>query len=239
MPALGARLVDGGPRDEQGRLARGRFYQKSDFAEYVVPAGPLAMGLPETEHVMYARGTHIAATAGGKALMQVYPAYFDRGRGRFCSHRHTPSAGQAGPPAAVLGAGCLYFSHPLFTQYRRNAPRWCRTLILNGLKLLLPEPLIRHDGPSTLRAALHEQAAERRRVLHLLHYIPERRGEQLDTIEEVIPLYGLALSVRAEQAPRRIYTVLSGEELPFRYEAGRVNFTLPKLNGQELVALVE
>ena len=239
LPALGVSLVDEGPRDEGGQLARGRYYPKSNFAEYVLPAGPLAAGLPPTEHVMYARGTHIAAAGVGETLMHVLPAHFDRGWGRFCSHRQTPSAGQAGPAAAVLGAGCLYFSHPLFTQYRRNAPRWCRTLFLNGLRLLLPAPLIRHDGPSTLRAAIHEQAGERRRVLHLLHYIPERRGEQLDTIEDVIPLYGLGLSVRAERAPRAITTALGGEELPFIYAEGRVNFTLPRLEGHELVVLAD
>ena len=46
----------------------------------------------------------------------------------------------------------------------------------NALDLLLPEPRVRHAGPSTLLVTLSEQLAHNRQVLHLLHYIPERRG---------------------------------------------------------------
>jgi len=68
-------------------------------------------------------------------------------------------------------------------------PRWCKTLLLNALALLLPEPLARHDGPSTVRLSLTEQAGHDRWIVHLLHYIPERRGEDFDVIEDVIPLH--------------------------------------------------
>ena len=86
----------------------------------------------------------------------------------------------------------IYFSSPLFTQYSRNAPQWCRRLFLNALDMLLPQPIVKHGGPSTLEVMINEQAAQKRQVLHLLHYIPIRRSREIDIIEDVIPLYDIS-----------------------------------------------
>ena len=139
-----------------------------------------ATGCRETEHAMYLRG------------LAVEPA--DRRRGARRSRRAVlrPHLGalllapadalvgaRAGRRRSCAGERSVYFAHPVFTQYDTNAPRWCKTLVANALALLLPEPLVTHDGPSTLRVSVTEQPDERRWVVHLLHYIPERRGRQL------------------------------------------------------------
>ncbi len=131
----------------------------------------------------------------------------------------------------------IYFSHPIFSPYERNAPRWCKRLFLNALDLLLPEPLVRHDGPSTLEVALNEQERDGRRVLHLLHYIPERRGQDFDVIEDVIALHDLGLGVREDREVRAVTLAPGGEALPFGRHDGRVEFVLPRLHGHQMVAL--
>ena len=68
--------------------------------------------------------------------------------------------------------------------YDAVAPRWEKQMVLNALALLLPEPLARHNGPSTLQVAVNEQAAEKCWVVHLLHYIPERRSQTIDIVED-------------------------------------------------------
>ena len=90
----------------------------------------------------------------------------------------------------------IYFAHPIFRQYNQNAPRWCKQLLLNALDMLLPDPLLRHDGPSGLLTSVNEQPAENRWVVHLLHYVPERRGQDFDVIEDVLPLYDVPVSLR-------------------------------------------
>ncbi len=112
----------------------------------------------------------------------------------------------------------IYISSPIFSQYNQNAPLWCKKLVLNALDLLLPEPLVRHDGPSSIFATLNEQAAENRQVLHLLHYIPERRGLDFDVIEDVIPLYDVAVSLRVEQPVAGVLLVPQGEAVDFAAE---------------------
>jgi len=243
LKALGVRLKSAGPRDLQGELVRGKPFMRGDYAEYVLPVGAIGQGLPETEHVMYMRGMDVEAEPGAEVLANKVLPYFDRTYQHFCSHRQTPSSGQAGPPAIVQRGRTIYFAHPIFTQYSRNAPRWCKALFLNALGLLLPEPLVRHDGPTTLQVTVNEQAAEHRWVVHLLHYIPERRSQDIDVIEDVIPLYDLKVSVRVPQKVKAVTCVPEEQpadeyiRLPFEWIGDRVEFVVPKLVGHQMVAL--
>lgn len=68
-------------------------------------------------------------------------------------------------------------------------------------------PAVRAQGPSTLMITLNEQPEEKWRVLHLLHIIPERRGEEFDTIEDVIPVYNIHASVRADFSAQEVTLV--------------------------------
>ena len=96
---------------------------------------------------------------------------------------------------------------------------------------------MRRRGAATMLAAVNEQAAERRWVLHLLHYIPERRGTDFDTIEDVIPVFDLKASVKIPRKVREVVAVPQGLKLAFAEKGGRVEFTLRKLDGHQMIAL--
>ncbi len=237
LDTLGVTLKDDGPRDASGALVRGRMFDHHDYAEYLLPQGRLAQGLRETEYVMYMKGVEVEALPGCEILAPKVLPYFDRTYRHFCSHRQTPSSGQMGGPAVVRKGRAIYFAHPIFAQYNQNAPRWCKLLFLNAMRLLLPEPLVRHQGPSTLQVSLTWQAARNRQVLHALHYIPERRGADFDVIEDVIPLYDVPFSVRLDRPVKSVTCVPQGKPLAFRQTSGRVEFILPELVGHQMVAL--
>ena len=237
LEALGVTLTGQNPRDRQGRPVRGRKYPKHDYTEYLLPTSAIGAGLPQTEHAMYLKGVSVAARPEAVVLAQTVASYFDRTYAHFCSHNQTPSSGQAVGPAVVRRGQAIYFAHPLFSQYAQNAPRWCKTLFLNGVKMLMPDPLLQHDGPSTLLTALNAQPAQQRQVLHLLHYIPERRGTDFDVIEDIIPLYQLALSVKVAEPVRAVRTAPQGESLAFEQRGGRVHFTVPQVVGHQMVAI--
>lgn len=205
--------------------------------DFILPGEKIAKGLPVTEHVMYIRGLEVAPTDEAEVLASVIEPYFNRTYQHFCSHAHTPSSGKVGYPGIIRQGKAIYFTHPIFTQYQKNAPLWCKQLLMNALDLLLPEPLVRIDAPSTTLVTVNEQRAENRWVVHLLHYVPERRGQDFDVIEDVIPLYNVKVSVNIEREIRDVLCVPQRTSLELGQNGDRVEFVLPKLIGCQMVAL--
>ncbi|NLE45429.1 MAG: beta-galactosidase [Chloroflexi bacterium] len=237
LKSLGVELGTPGSRDRRGRLVRGLNYPRGDYTEYLMPQGAIGQGLHATEYAMYMKGLDVRSRPGTEVLAQVVSSYFDRTYQHFCSHRQTPSSGQAVSPAIVRNGRAIYFSHPVFRQYNQNAPLWCKHLFLNAMSLLLPDPLLQHDGPSTLRVTVNDQPAENRWVVHILHYIPERRGQDFDVIEDVIPVYNVKVSVRAPAEVRQVTCVPEMDPLTFDQRDGRVVFVVPEVRGHQMVAL--
>jgi hypothetical protein len=234
---FGVTLLQPGPRDLEGNLVRGRAFERHDYCEYLLPKGPIGSGLPQTEHAMYRRGMFIQAEAGAEVLAPIVGSFFDRTYRRFCSHRQTPSCGSETQPGIVRRQRCIYFSSPIFSQYNDNAPRWCKLLVLNALQILLPDPLVKHDGPSTLQLTLTEQASHRRWILHLLHFIPERRSEALDVIEDVIPLFNLKVAVKTPAPLREVILVPDEAPSAFHSEESYTVFEVGRIDGHAMVSL--
>jgi hypothetical protein len=203
---------------------------------FIMPKGMIGEGLARTEHVIYNRAMEVKPFKGAKVLAFVNEPYFNRTWQHFCSHRHTPSAGKKGIAAIVQNDACIYFAHPIFFEYAKMGTPWAKTLLSNALDALLPDPLLVHDGPSTMVTAINEQKAEKRWALHVLHYIPERRAD-FDIIEDIIPLYDVSFSMRAPKGLKSVRCVPSGEALDFEVKDGRVTFTLPVLDANEVIEL--
>jgi hypothetical protein len=205
--------------------------------DFIVPNGEIGKGLPETEHVMYLPGLEVATLPGAEVLAEVRVPYFNRTYQHFCSHRHTPSSGILGYPGIIRSGNVIYFAHPVFTQYIENAPRWCKILVLNAIDLLLPQPLVRHNGPSTLQVTLNAQKAKNRWVMHLLHYIPERRSQTIDILEDIIPLYQIDLSIYTPELVENVILVPQQETIPFQVANGKTLFNLPRLDGHQMIEI--
>ncbi len=221
LDALGVKLVGEAP------------YQP----DYLVPQGAIGKGLPKTGHVMYMKALEVKPAKGAKTLCKVETPYFNRTWEHYCSHQHAPSSGKKGYAAVVRKGDCIYFAHPVFAQYEANAPLWVKRMVLNAIDELLGEPMVRHDGPSSVLAAINEQKREKRWVLHLLHYIPVRRSASIDVIEEATPLHDLTVGVKTPKQVRAVTCQPEGIDIPFSVEDGRATFTLPRMDGYQVVEL--
>ena len=208
-------------------------------ADYLRPLPELGADLEDTEYVMYERGLAVRPAEGARILAETVGPYFDRAWDHFCSHRQTPMdpANPQEYPAITCNAqgNVIYMAHPLFVGYRRQAPLWYKRLVLAALRLLLPAPLVTTDAPSTAQVTLLRQPQENRTVLHLLHYIPERRGLGFDTIEDVIPIHNVTVRFRAASEPRRVYLAPQDETLDHMYEDGYIHVTVPRVMGHQIV----
>ena len=205
---------------------------------FIQPGEDLQAGLEPTAYVMYLPAMHVEPTeSAARVLAGTERPFFNRTWRHFCSHAHAPASPEAGPPGVVEHNGCIYFAHPIFRQYQNNAPRWCRQLLSNAIDRLIGPPLVQTDGPSSLISVLRYQPEARRHVLHLLHYIPERRGEAFDIVEDVIPLHGLGVSVALPQPPSAARVVPEGRDLELKMSDGRAHFTLDRLDGHAVIEL--
>lgn len=235
LKCLGVKKVSDGPTDSKGELAIGNIYGRNNYTEYLIPTDQLAQGLDKTEHAMYAKGLPI--TADAEVLLYNTISYYDRTMPDFfCSHRQTPSSGERGTPAIVKNGKCLYFSHPIFSGYDRRAPRWYKRIFLNALDLVLA-PLVKINGPTTITCTFNRQESVKRSVLHLLHYIPEARGEEFDVLEDVIPVYNIKCAVRNDLNYSKARLVPENKSLEVSIEGGRIVFTVPEIVGHQMIEL--
>jgi hypothetical protein len=203
--------------------------------DFIVAEGDIAQGLYNTEYVMYLKAMQVALKKGAHQLIKTNVPYFNRTWEHFCSHKHTPSSGEYGYPAVVGYGNVVYFAHPIFTQYKKNAPKWVKILVSNAIDMLLDKRIIRHDGPSTLEADLNIQYDRNRYVLHLLHYIPERRTETMDIIEDIIPLYNIGFAVNVDKEVTDVKLIPQNIPVEFTKDGSMIRFTIPEIRGHQMV----
>jgi putative glycosyl hydrolase-like family 6 (GHL6) protein/glycosyl hydrolase family 42 (putative beta-galactosidase) len=207
--------------------------------DYVTARPEVAGGILPSEHVMYDRGLEVEPQGGAEVLADVWHPYFNRTYAHFCSHRHTPVERQSEFPAVVATENTVYFVHPLFASYLRSGVRTYKLLFLNALRRLVPGKLVETDAPTTAHITLMRQEPQGdrggRTVAHLLHYIPEQRCREIQTIEDVIPLFNVRLSVRLPREPERVYLAPDGRDLSFTWSDGRASLTVPEVRGHALV----
>lgn len=206
--------------------------------DFVRPLSVLAEGIADTQYVMYLRGQRVSPAAGGEVLAEIWEPYFNRTYQHFCSHAHTPVARRSELAAALRKGRVVYLTHPVFSTFAQYGMPFYKQLVLNALKLLLPNPLVLADAPSTLQVTWNRQPARRRSVVHLLHYIPERRTFAADYLEDAIPLYNVSLRLRTG-APQRVYLAPQREQIPFQIEGEYLSLTVPEVRGHQMVVLEE
>lgn len=206
---------------------------KEVYPDFLIAHGPLAEGLePENEYVIYKQGEELQPN-GAETILSARAPFFKRQGEKFCSHFYTPSAKGEEYPAVVQNGNVILFSHPLFTQYRQNAPFWCKKLLSNAIDRLLETKMIRHDGPSTMTVSVLDQPEQNRTNLHILSYIPVRKSMDIDIIEERTVLRQVTISV---ELPRKFTSArLVPESIPLKIENG--SLTIPEINGYAIVEL--
>ncbi len=196
-----------------------------------------ALGLPAEELVMYQGSVRVEADHKAEVVADTIAPYFNRCGRWFCSHQHAPSSREILHPAIVTTADSSYFSHPVFSIYASKAPRWVRTLVRHQCDRLLGQPLIQHNGPHSLIATLHHQPEHRRYILHLLHYVPEKRCSDLLIVDAVLPVNQLNLRVNLAGITS-VQTVLdNGKVVSWKSELDSVSIDLDCLMGYQLISM--
>ncbi len=214
-----------------------KFVGNAEYSpDYVVAGEAINQGLLDTEYVMYDRGFWVTPQDGTKVLASIYNPYFNRSYNHFCSHRQTPVEKDSGYPAVTKKGSIIYFAHPIFSMYHRHGARVYKQLVINSLRLLIPEKLVETNAPTTAHINLNFQKNHNRYIAHILHYIPERRCKDIEVIEDIIPLYNLKLNVKLPSMPEKVYCAPDGKKLDFECKNGYVEVVVPEVIGHQMIA---
>ena len=198
----------------------------------------------DTDHVVHAPARRLRPVApDAQVHAALVEPYFSRTWRHFCSHVQTPPLPRPGPHAAVVQRGALVgLAHGLFGAYAMHGNLPLRALLAACLERLLPAPLVRVRGPRHLEVNVHRQdldAGRHRLVAHLLSFAMRRRTPALDIIEDEQLCADVGLSLRWDQpfAPAKAYLAPGGEAVSWRLAAGRVEVSLPRVSGHQIVVL--
>lgn len=207
------------------------------YRDFILPNDRIGRNLYREDHVMYLRGAKIEADEA-EVLMHTREPYFDRANDKYCSHQHTPSSGRRGYPAVTRKGEVIYFAHPVFGIYYRYGARWCKSIVSDAIEMLLDKKLISHSGPSTLVTTINRQLEKSRDVVHLLHYIPEKRSQKLEIVEDVIPLYNIDFRVLVgDKKIKNIEKVPAQKSVTYQRKDDCVYFTVDEIRGHEMICI--
>ncbi len=195
----------------------------------------ISKDIPEMDYVMYERGNKIEATEKAEVLARVGRPYFNRTWRHFTSHRHSPFERLTDIPEIVKKDNIVYIASPIFRAYKIHGTFVYKKIVQNCLNLIITEKLIYTNLPSTAEVTLNRQ--ESSFILHVLHYIPERRAQELEVIEDNIPLYNIEMRVKTDVEPSRVYLVPQEEKLDFTFKQGYTIYDIPKVEGHQMIVI--
>lgn len=141
-------------------------------------------------------------------------------------------------PAIVMNDKVIHICFPLFTPYSNIAPVYLKNLLNNLIKKFLPDPVIKTSGlPSFARVFLTSQ--ENRKIVHILSYVPERRGN-IDIIEEPVEVRNIALNLRKDNLKiRSVYTAPNKKKLKFEIKENYIHTEIPSVKGYSIIVFEE
>ena len=222
----------------------------SDFQpDYLAPEDGWDADLVSSPFVLYEKSFRLRTGAGATSHAHIHDPYFNRSWKHFCSHQHAPARPEPSGYNGIVATGnVIYFAHPLFTAFARSGQPLLKFTFRGALQRLLPDPLLRSNLPSSARATLARQKKEKRFLLHLFYAQTQLRGggmagsrgeQPMEILEDAVPLHGVEVSLRLENAPAAIRSPYSGENLDFLYSGGRVRLLLEKVDRHELLVVEE
>ncbi len=193
-------------------------------------------GLFETAYLIYAQGEKIELSENSKELGKRENPYFNRDIEHFCSHRNTPNSFEYGGPGMTEGKDGIYIAWQIFNEYANQGSLIAKRIVTHALDLLLGDK-------KTLRTNLAAQGVttlmmqENRYVNHLLYAVPVKRGQNVEIIEDIMPVYNIEVELKLDKTIKRAYLAPQNTDIEFTQENGVVKYTVDKIDCHQMVVL--
>lgn len=226
--------LDGAGKDfalsEVGLSYEGPWPHEVQYLE--VTDAALNQGLPRMVQILYEKGGAVRLQPGTQLLARVWKGYFDRNYEHF-QVEQTPFSEPTDYVGVAQRGKVIYITSPIFGMYADYGYQFHRLLVGNCLARLLPNPLIKSNAPSTAHLTVTEQGG--RKIVHVLHYTPERRAPQQDIAEDVIPLVNVKVALRLDARPRQVYLAPQRQSLEIDFRDGYAYVMVPTVEGHQMI----
>ncbi|MFA6100630.1 MAG: alpha-amylase family protein [Victivallaceae bacterium] len=213
-----------------------KYNRECDFdPAYFAVGKNFNQGLPDMPLSLYSSGIEVEAQQDTRVEAYLIKPYYNRHWDGEHAFFYNPPDKITDKPALTICGKVAHFSHRIFSGYNLQAPVELRRLFANVLEKFLPEPLLKTENlPSFARAFVTEQPG--RRIVHILAYVPELRGEKTEMIEEPIPILNAKIALRIDRAlPVKAYLAPEGKELPFTMKSNYISADVPVFKGYAMI----
>jgi len=217
-----------------------KFKQECDFdPAYFAVGKNFNQGLPDMPLSLYSSGIESETLPDTSTEAYLIKPYYNRHWDGEHAFYYNPPDKVTDIPVLTVCGKVAHFSHRIFSGYNLQAPVELRRLFANVLEYFLPEPLIKTGNlPSFARAFVTEQPG--RKIVHILAYVPELRGETTQMIEEPVTILDVKIALRLDgKTPEQVYLAPSQQALAFDIHDGYVSAVIPVINGYSMLIFEE
>ena len=208
------------------------FDGENEFCPSYIRPGFEINDIANSAYVVYSKGYKIKDVTG-KILCDCENPYFNRTAEHFCSHQHTPNNPSDSRPIAVSGRDGIYIGYNVFEEYALKGSITVKEIVCALLDMLLHDKTVKTDLPAQGIVQMSKQGE--RYIVHLLYASPVKRGEQVEVIEDILPVYNTALSVKLPEKPKRVYLAPQNKDLAFEYKGGRAVTVIDRFECHQIV----
>ena len=186
----------------------------------------------DTGYIMYGNGEKIRCI-GNELGIRENP-YFNRTRVHFCSHQHTPNSCEYGGAGMTEGKDGIYIAWNIFADYAQSGELHLKQMVIFALDRLL-------DSAKTLKTNLPAQGIvtlmkqSDRLICHLLYASPVKRGNGIEVIEDIVPIYNVELAIKTNRKINKVYLAPQKEDIDFTYDNGYISVKLAKIECHQMV----
>ena len=186
----------------------------------------------DTGYIMYGNGEKIRCI-GNELGIRENP-YFNRTRAHFCSHQHTPNSREYGGAGMTEGKDGIYIAWNIFADYAQSGELHLKQMAIFALDRLL-------DSAKTLKTNLPAQGIvtlmkqSDRLICHLLYASPVKRGNGIEVIEDIVPIYNVELAIKTDKKINKVYLAPQKEDIDFTYDNGYISVKLAKIECHQMV----
>jgi hypothetical protein len=161
--------------------------------------------------------------------------------------QHHTVFGAPPPGKTPIGAGItlrrvgkgrtIFVAVDPFASYRHEGHYLARLLLTRLMDIALPrrERRISADKPLHVEVSLQHQ--DSRQIVHLLNYFVQKRTAQMVHNDELTPVDGIVIHVRADAPPRRVSAQPDNHALEWHYADGVVTVRAPQLHIHSMIVI--